>query len=1427
MFQLARVYLLAFLLAFSSAADARPLERSEVPPALAPWVDWVLQKHPDLQCPVNYNNDERRCVWPGSLDLTIEATGATFSQELTVLAQSRIRLPGDKKQWPLQVKINDQAASVIAQDGHPAIDLAPGKYRITGTFRWQQMPNSIRLAPGTGIVRAIVNQQPLSRPDRRDGRLWLRKSGSSKASQAPEDDLDFQVARQIADGHPLRVTTELTLRVSGKQREVDLPHVMLKGGIALQLISKLPARLEANGSLKLQIRPGTWSVRVIERHIGSVDALTAPAASENWPASETWVWRADPQLRIAELLGPSQIDPRQVELPRKWQQLPAYQVAAGQVLQIKTVRRGDPTPEPDQLSLSRQLWLDFDGGGYTSRDQISGRMTSTWRLNASESLALGQVTINGRPQFITRSAQDDGAGVEVRRGRLSLVADSRIGQAPASTFGVMVSTLPAIGWLHDFQKVSASLHTPPGWRVLAVSGVDSAPGAWLQAWTLYDLFLLLVIAVAAGRLWGWPWAFLSAALLALLWHEPHAPKLLWLAALIPVALLRVVPAEGRLSQGLQVLRALSLIGLVLAALPFVVQQARIALHPQLESTQGVSGRALRLPASTSPVAEQEMAFEDSAAMAPQASSMKKRSYESSRNGLKNPSKKKESRYVAKTLSEIDPEAIVQTGPGIPDWNWRNIRLNFNGPVLAGQTIKVTMLSPGLKRLAHALMLVLLALMLWRLIGWRRGGKGRWRWDQVFVMVLAVQTAPSEAAEFPPNALLKELETRLLENPIAAPRAAIAAMDLTVDSETLSLGLVVNSLQRTALPLPVDKQRLMPVRVTLNGEPADQRLLSDKNGQLWILVPKGRHELKLTVPLPPVNQFELTLPLAPSKVNIDASDWTVSGVDANGVPGAQLTLIRKRKAVAQNQQKLTPLELPPLLSVTRTLRLGITWELETIVRRLSPRGTPISITVPLIDGEQVITDKMVVRNKSVLVRFGARSQKVSWRSRLETTPVISLTAPDNSAWTETWRLEAGLTWRVQTSGIAPVFHQDRQSNWLPTWKPWSGESVTLNISKPVGIGGQSMTIDKSRLTVTPGSRASDSSLEFTLRASQGGQHEIALPDGAVLQTVRINGKSRPVRQGEQSLVLPIVPGSQKIELKWRQNTGVTASWQGPVVDLGQPHVNARIAVSFPQDRWALWTSGPTLGPAVLIWGVLSVLLVISFALSKAGGNKTARQSMPLGMTSWFLLGIGLTQVSTLALIVPVLWLFLLKARPALGQTVPRWAFNGIQLGIVGLTVISLAILLWAVEAGLLGQPDMQIRGYGSQATQLNWYLDRSAGLTPQVGVVSAPLWVYRLLMLLWALWLAWSLLNWLRWGWGQFSDGGLWRPFLRQTKPTPPPPPAPTPVAPAPLGTPGTNSTGPSVAPGPDPSPSTVKTDLASFAAEALKNPIDKKPPGSR
>jgi hypothetical protein len=84
-------------------------------------------------------------------------------------------------------------------------------------------------------------------------------------------------------------------------------------------------------------------------------------------------------------------------------------------------------------------------------------------------------------------------------------------------------------------------------------------------------------------------------------------------------------------------------------------------------------------------------------------------------------------------------------------------------------------------------------------------------------------------------------------------------------------------------------------------------------------------------------------------------------------------------------------------------------------------------------------------------------------------------------------------------------------------------------------------------------------------------------------------------------------------------------------------------------------------------------------------------------------------------------------------------------------------------GLLGSPDMQVRGNGSSSTHLAWFTDRSGAVLPSAWMMSVPIMVYRGVMLAWALWAALALLKWIKWGWGSFTEGGGWK------KPPPPPP----------------------------------------------------------
>jgi hypothetical protein len=354
---------------------------------------------------------------------------------------------------------------------------------------------------------------------------------------------------------------------------------------------------------------------------------------------------------------------------------------------------------------------------------------------------------------------------------------------------------------------------------------------------------------------------------------------------------------------------------------------------------------------------------------------------------------------------------------------------------------------------------------------------------------------------------------------------------------------------------------------------------------------------------------------------------------------------------------------------------------------------------------------------------------------------------------------------------------------PEWQPWPGEKVSIAVSKPAGVPGRTLTIDHSALVLRPGTRSTDATLTLTLRSSRGGQHVVTLPPGAELQLITVDEKSQPIRQDKRAVTLPLLPGSQTVVLAWRQPAGVGLRFVTPEVDLGAPSVNAEQTIALAADRWVLFCGGPRLGPAVLFWSYVLVLVLVSLALGRV-------RSTPLRAQHWLLLGLGLSPVPIVAAAVVAGWILLLGWR---GEKVElaAWKFDARQLLLAGWTLVALIVLVVAIHGGLLGTPDMQVSGNGSGASSLRWFQDRVEGGLPRAWVLSVPIVLYRVAMLAWALWLALSMMKWLRWGWRAFSTGGLWRKVPRRERPslpvrgafTPPATPPGTPPSGPPPGTP--------------------------------------------
>ena len=332
-------------------------QSTAVPDALQPWIDWVLQEAPERTCPFQMTAFERRqCAWPGKLELSATASGLDFSQQWTLFSTQRVFLPGSDGYWPQSVLVNQEKHLVVDFKGQASIELPPGNYAVQGTIPWQRIPDTIPIPQNTGIVSLMVNQIPVEHPKRDDnGRLWLvqRQAEAGADNTETEDKLSLRVYRQLVDDIPFRIETHLELEVSGKAREMVLGKVLFDGFQIRRFDSPLPARIENDGRLRVQLRPGQWTLDLIAHNQKPVDQVFLENSEHGfWPEEEVWVFQGKPELRQVQVEGVDGIDPNQTSLPEAWKRWPAFRLSSGQAMKLSVLRRGDPQPAPDDVVVS-------------------------------------------------------------------------------------------------------------------------------------------------------------------------------------------------------------------------------------------------------------------------------------------------------------------------------------------------------------------------------------------------------------------------------------------------------------------------------------------------------------------------------------------------------------------------------------------------------------------------------------------------------------------------------------------------------------------------------------------------------------------------------------------------------------------------------------------------------------------------------------------------------------------------------------------------------------------------------------------------------------------------------------------------------------------------------------------------------------------
>lgn len=1363
------IFLCAFF--FVNIVHADP----KIPPQLESWVPWILDGHPERLCAVD--GDIALCAWPGNLSISLSERGGDFVYRVVVDNRSEIALPGDRDIFPQSVSGAqgglEKQFPVMFNGTHPYVVLNPGQYLLKGRFSWEAMPESLRIPDDVALVQIKKGETrlPTARV-LRQGEILL-----NDGDDAGQNYTDLQIFRRFVDGNPLRLTTLIHLRVSGKASEITLGKVLPEESTPYSITSSLTARLLPDNSLQVVTRPGEYDITVEALYPNLPKTFTLSQPKNNiWPKHELWSWKGSEQFRSVILGGVEPASTEGTRMPPEWQDGTIYHFKGDQSATFEETRRGVIPDLPSRLNLSRNMWLTQDGSRVVSQDMLSGALGDDVRMNVSSETALHRVESQGRAQLITKDPKSGASGVEVRDQNFSIQAET------SQPF--IRKTLTASGWEKNVESLGVTLHVPNGWEVLHVKGPDVVSATWVSKWNLLDVFLIALVTIIA---WKFGALFLGGiALLTLLvtYQEPGSAQYIWFHLFAGIALIRFVTHDKLRKLGkIYFVLTLCVLIVYIAAFSFdhihhfifpTLNRPRISLGlfegvlKMVESGWSwplvillgwitfealVSKRILhRLGgvvlllifvsfsvniASQSPRTSRS----DNVRMPAAPEVMKKMAVQEDYMSLSDAEvskmEQKVPHYGSYEILDTEPGRAPQTGIGLPAWTGNMIVLSWTSPVSKDETFSIVTLNPFMSALFALLKTVLLILFGTWFVKFLRKEV---MLASLILISFCLSPSISFADDFPSKEILSELEARLFKDDCRENCVTWNELSVSVKGNAIELKGTVSSRGTTALTLPGPVKEFVPEKVILNNEET-AALRRDEDGFLRIRLSEGAHSFAMLGTLDTNAALGLQFPMQPMHVSVEANGWTVNGVSDTGSIDSMIQLIPEKKDTVREDR-----ELPNWYAVTRIFDLGVRWTIQTKVTRIGDLGRGALVRVPLVEGESVTSQDTTVRNKIAEIAFNPTESEKVYESTFEERSSFQLKASTaENRVTESWQVRCSSVWRCSVEGIPAVSRNvGGKTGWK--WEPYPNESVKLSVIRPDAIQGGNLAFTKIRHVVIPGNRITRGELYIDTRATESRNEKITLPDGSTLTEVTIRNTAVPIKQEGTALSIPFPLGEGQTVVRYELTTPLRMFFKAPHIEVPGALANVETVIRIPQDRWLWWVGGSGQGPRVLFWSHIIGILLLSVVLARYSGT-------PLSGAQWFLLSFTISVLPMEALAIPILFLILLRVRKDNKIANPK-LFNFFQVALGLLAILSISVLLNAIRLGLLFQPGVEV--IGGYSEQLSWYVDYTAQHLLEPFVISASLFTWRAVMLAWSLWLVFAVIRWARWGFECFSTGGVWK-----------------------------------------------------------------------
>ncbi|MEC8381095.1 MAG: hypothetical protein VXZ96_12265, partial [Myxococcota bacterium] len=288
------------------------------PPPLEGWEPWLQKDAPELNCP--YLNQNRQCIWMGTLAIDLRNDGAEFLHDLHVDNSRLVPIVGGTGQWPYSVLVNGQITAVIERAGRPFVHLDAGTHQITGLLDWNTPPSSLQVPKGIAQIKCQSNGQ-VQQTEYRTTEGVLRIGEDVIDSQ-----VNLRVLRRIVDGHPSTVETQIWLTSTGGHQPIDIGNPFLAETHPLKIDSRLGTQLTDTQSLVVQPLPGEHLIRIYSLFPKAPSELRSLSNSELWPDIEHWIFVPDPKFRTLQVSGAATVDRERASLPVEWNENNVYQI---------------------------------------------------------------------------------------------------------------------------------------------------------------------------------------------------------------------------------------------------------------------------------------------------------------------------------------------------------------------------------------------------------------------------------------------------------------------------------------------------------------------------------------------------------------------------------------------------------------------------------------------------------------------------------------------------------------------------------------------------------------------------------------------------------------------------------------------------------------------------------------------------------------------------------------------------------------------------------------------------------------------------------------------------------------------------------------------------------------------------------------------